>query len=458
MKRRIFYFLMILSFATILISCSNENSANENQEQNNEPTEEKEENKEQNEEEQEAVEVSTAPATATEPEEMVQEGPGDMAAIDNMDSTEWTQAIAELPEDLTAQETYNHLVQLLAADYEEALKRYEEFNPSFLVSDAPGSEGEESEEEVKEQRIALLLDSSGSMGATVGGEVKMTAAKDALQQFVSDLPEETKVLLRVYGHVGSGSEENKKLSCESTEVVYPLNTYNENTFSEALGQFEPAGWTPLASSILAAKNDLQAESAENVENIVYIISDGEETCGGDPVAAAKELHESGIATAVNIIGFNVGNDAQVQLKEVAEAGGGTFTNANSVEELFETAQDSITKARESVDKTMWRATEGVNLTWDAIHKNNEVDSIASFFGDVVDDENSMLRDGLDSLEQEEIITAETAEEVTTLLEERAEKMDQWNEEKKQTLKDRVDEEEEKTREIMDQMKEQKAEN
>ena len=43
---------------------------------------------------------------------------------------------------------------------------------------------------------------------------------------------------------------------------------------------------------------------ENI-NIVYIVSDGVETCDGDPVAAAKLLQADNIQAQVNIIGFDV---------------------------------------------------------------------------------------------------------------------------------------------------------
>jgi len=86
----------------------------------------------------------------------------------------------------------------------------------------------------------------------------------------------------------------------------------------------------LTASIKAAEKDLKEQSGDNTESIDYIISDGEETCGGDPVKAASQLYESGIATAVNIIGFDVGNQAQQQFIEVVEAGGDEFTNVHSV--------------------------------------------------------------------------------------------------------------------------------
>ena len=70
-----------------------------------------------------------------------------------------------------------------------------------------------------------------------------------------------------------------------------------------------------------------------MENIIYVVSDGIETCGGDPVKAAKELHESEIQAIVNIIGFDVDNEGQRALKKVAEAGGGKYTTVSSGEDL-----------------------------------------------------------------------------------------------------------------------------
>ena len=70
-----------------------------------------------------------------------------------------------------------------------------------------------------------------------------------------------------------------------------------------------------------------------MENIIYVVSDGIETCGGDPVKAAKELHQSEIQAIVNIIGFDVDNAGQRALKKVAEAGGGKYTTVNTGEDL-----------------------------------------------------------------------------------------------------------------------------
>ena len=70
---------------------------------------------------------------------------------------------------------------------------------------------------------------------------------------------------------------------------------------------------------------MSGKAEENVENIIYVVSDGIETCGGDPVKAAQAAAISGYRAIVNIIGFDVDNAGQRALKKVAKAGGGKYT-------------------------------------------------------------------------------------------------------------------------------------
>jgi D-amino-acid dehydrogenase/Ca-activated chloride channel family protein len=116
-------------------------------------------------------------------------------------------------------------------------------------------------------------------------------------------------------------------------MVYPLGAYDKSSFQKSLNQFRPTGWTPLTAAIEQAKSDLSGKTGENVENIIYVVSDGIETCGGDPVKAAKELHHSEIQAIVNIIGFDVDNAGQQALKKVAEAGGGKYTTVSTGDDL-----------------------------------------------------------------------------------------------------------------------------
>lgn len=242
--------------------------------------------------------------------------------------------IEKAPAGLTGEQAYSLAVSLLAADIEEEARKFEAIDPVItMAGDTP--EGEIVLPEEETVNVAILLDSSGSMGGEVSGGQKMKLAKQAIQRYASDLPEGSNVMLRVYGHDGNGTDADKAMSCESNEVVYELGAYDEQQFGKSLEQFAPAGWTPLAGAIQAAQQDLQGQKGDHVQNVIYVVSDGIETCGGDPVAAAAALSESDIQAEVNIIGFDVDNEGQKQLEAVAKAGKGQYKSVYSESELNE---------------------------------------------------------------------------------------------------------------------------
>ena len=60
------------------------------------------------------------------------------------------------------------------------------------------------------------------------------------------------------------------------------------------------------------------------DDITYTVSDGAETFDGDPVKEAESFAKDGENRSVNIIGFNVDQKGEDQLKAVAEAGNGQY--------------------------------------------------------------------------------------------------------------------------------------
>ena len=68
---------------------------------------------------------------------------------------------------------------------------------------------------------------------------------------------------------------------------------------------------------------------EGEVNKIVLVSDGIETCGGDPVAAAEELNRSGIEVEIDVVGFGVPDDEADQLRDVASAGGGEYFDART---------------------------------------------------------------------------------------------------------------------------------
>lgn len=184
------------------------------------------------------------------------------------------------------------------------------------------------------------------MANKIGSKTRMDLAKEAIRSFASSLPNGANVALRVYGHKGTGADSDKQNSCAANELIYPLQTYDSEKLNNSLNQFKPAGWTPLAESMMKAIDDFQQVDQTNSRNVIYIVSDGIETCDGNPVEAAKQLKQSGLAPVVNIIGFELDSKGQAQLKEVAEAADGTYVNVQNQEELkkqFEAGKEEIFK-------------------------------------------------------------------------------------------------------------------
>lgn len=185
----------------------------------------------------------------------------------------------------------------------------------------------------KQYNVMIVLDASGSMAAKADGKTRMEAAKDAIAAFAASLPADARVGLRVYGHKGTGAEGDKALSCSSSEVMYPLAAFDKAKLQNSLSGFKPAGWTPIGLALQQAQEDLRPFKGEQNTNIIYLVSDGIETCGGNPVEAAKQLAGSEITPIVNVVGFGTDGPGQQQLKQVAQAAGGRFVLIQDQKEL-----------------------------------------------------------------------------------------------------------------------------
>lgn len=84
--------------------------------------------------------------------------------------------------------------------------------------------------------------------------------------------------------------------------------------------------------------------------MVILLTDGEETCDGDPEAAIRELSRSGFETRVNIIGFAID---ELMLKEKfqqwARLGNGKYFDASNAKELEQSVLEAIEVPFEVID-------------------------------------------------------------------------------------------------------------
>ncbi|WP_458415073.1 vWA domain-containing protein [Schinkia sp. CFF1] len=250
---------------------------------------------------------------------------------------------------------YGELLSLFAEDYGDYENILRDFAPLSLGDPKMNDPRYQFKENFN---VEIILDASGSMKNKVGGKTKMEIAKEAIHKFMKSLPQEANVSLRVYGYVSGG----KEASCNSIKRVYGLEPYEAGKFSTALGQIQPSGWTPLAKSIEAAKKDMAALDGESNTNYIFIVTDGLETCGGDPVKATKDLSLSNLTPIVHIVGFDIKTDEKKQLQNMAQAADGIFTAAsneaqlteelNRVKEIAEKWEDWKTDSLTELDKQL----------------------------------------------------------------------------------------------------------
>ncbi len=188
--------------------------------------------------------------------------------------------------------------------------------------------------------IEFILDASGSMRAAMEGKTQIAVAKQSIKTALESITPDTQVALRVYAH--RMEQDDKAKSCLDSELMIPLGPLNKTDFSAKVDSIQPKGYTPIAYSLSQAPGDFGA--AVESEKVIILVSDGEETCGGDPVQVVKDLQAKGFKVKVNTIGFNADAKAQAQLKLIAAAGGGQYYDAKDSATLASSLKEVTQKA------------------------------------------------------------------------------------------------------------------
>lgn len=193
--------------------------------------------------------------------------------------------------------------------------------------------GAEAAAALKANNTLLILDSSGSMaGKAGGGTTKLAAAKRALRGYVAGTPDSIALGFMVLGHKGSNGPSGKAASCAGVELLMPIGTAASRRFDSTLDTFKPTGYTPLAKALREARGAFDGKEGD--ANRIILVTDGVETCGGDPVAEARKLKQAGIDVTTDVVGFDVADpDEARRLRAIAEASGGTYSDARTASAL-----------------------------------------------------------------------------------------------------------------------------
>lgn len=348
------------------------------------------------------VEWPDAPRELTEVEQMFFIEPGPYGG-DAYDEDAVVEAVRAMNPG-TPEEWERAILSQIQGDYVEDAQAAITFDPTIGDTGSGPTEGPggpDEEAAVGSNHFALLLDASGSMGEQSGTGTRMEEAKEALAGFVATIPPGSTVSLRVYGHGGDNTDAGKTESCASSEVVYEGDS-DEDEVATALDDVAPVGWTPLGQAIEDAAEDIPEDATDG---IVYVVTDGLETCGGDPVAAAGDLAAAGIQPVVNVIGFQLGDTDQQALRDIAEAGGGEYTPVESGAELEEYWEEEYSRMMQAWDE--WKAAELDRIDEEGAGLLEEADEVGGRLLDGVDEQGERALAIIDRLAEEGTIEVAT---------------------------------------------------
>jgi Ca-activated chloride channel family protein len=170
----------------------------------------------------------------------------------------------------------------------------------------------------------VILDMSGSMWGRIGDQTKLEIARGAVRDMFSRFPAGSRVGLMAYGHRRAGD-------CADIETLIPPGPVDAARVEQTLARITARGRTPLTDSVRQAAEALRVRERGGT---IILVTDGIETCGGDPCALAAELEASNARFTAHVVGFDLRTPAErARVACIAERTGGLFVPAGNAAEL-----------------------------------------------------------------------------------------------------------------------------
>lgn len=174
---------------------------------------------------------------------------------------------------------------------------------------------------VKGDVIELVVDYSGSM------EQWINLAKTMLVSILPKITEETNVGLRVFGH-GNQNSLGLLNGCKATTLVSRAKPMNTDGIISGLNSTLIGGATPLTFALQQTVYKDFASLASETGKKIVLVTDGGETCGGDPCAFIRNLMSYRKDIKIDVIMVNGSN----KLRCLADETGGRYYNTlNSID-------------------------------------------------------------------------------------------------------------------------------
>lgn len=212
--------------------------------------------------------------------------------------------------------------------------------------------------------VVIVYDASGSMWGQIDGVNKIVIARDVVSDLIKDWPADTNIGLVAYGHRRAGD-------CRDIETLIKPGPINRQQFIETIRSLDPKGKTPISASLKQAAKVL---SYRDTNATIILISDGMESCHGDPCAVAKALEAKGVDFTAHVVGFDLDEQGNKSLACIADNTGGIFVPAGDAQELAAALQkvQAVVEKKQALPEIKLTAPEQVKagdsfeVSWSAV--------------------------------------------------------------------------------------------
>jgi lysophospholipase L1-like esterase/Mg-chelatase subunit ChlD len=180
-------------------------------------------------------------------------------------------------------------------------------------------------------QIVVVFDTSSSMSEDGGGGVtRLDGAKRALLQFVDDVPKDTRVGLFTFPGDGDCAAGRATIGAPGA-----LPLVDPQVMGSTIRGLQANGNTPTGSALREATKLFSGTGTHTI----VLVSDGEENCGEDACAVARELAGTDIGLSIPTVGFQISDEGREALRCIAESTRSGYVDADDNARLIEELPD-----------------------------------------------------------------------------------------------------------------------
>ena len=179
----------------------------------------------------------------------------------------------------------------------------------------------------------IVFDASGSMSTTDRSlkVPRIDGAKRAMNRVIPDVAHLRRLGLIVYG-------EGEYNDCNTIELRLKPMPEAAATLLGEVANIDPRGRTPLTESVKQAADVLDFR---NRPGTIVLLTDGEETCGGDPCKLAAQLKKQAKDLTIHVIGYRHETEGYFTSRCMADVTGGQYLRATNEAELVEALRKTL---------------------------------------------------------------------------------------------------------------------